>query len=142
MCKHCWHAKLNFCATWCAETHELNLLKKHLKSSVAYTGCGTTSRSIAMSGGRPAVYKSRPIVEEATRAGEPDGAARLPLRRDVNPTVTGVSLAETASAWGANKARRMGLLAVPLQAYAANSATKPATLRAHRRPGGTLWHPR
>ena len=49
-----------------------------------------------MSGGRPAVYKSRPIVEEATRAGEPDGAARLPLRRDVNPTVTGVSLAETA----------------------------------------------
>jgi len=43
-----------------------------------------------MSGGRPAVDKSRPIVEEATRAGEPDGAGRLPLRRDVNPTVTGV----------------------------------------------------
>jgi hypothetical protein len=108
-----------------------------------------------MSGGRPAVCKNRPIVEEATRAGwsrlrkarrvlawirirganqvsredarreglglalnahpslhviwllegvgfrrkaayEPDSADRLPLRRDVNPAVIGVSLAETA----------------------------------------------
>ena len=45
-----------------------------------------------MSGRRPAVYKSCPIVEEATRAGEPDGAGRLPLRRDVNPTVTAYRL--------------------------------------------------
>jgi hypothetical protein len=45
-----------------------------------------------MSGGRPAVYINRPIVENATRrAGQ-----RLPLRRDVNPAVIGVSLAETA----------------------------------------------
>jgi hypothetical protein len=48
-----------------------------------------------MSGGRPAVYKNRSI-EDATRAGEPDRAGRLPLRRDVNPAVIGVSLAETA----------------------------------------------
>jgi hypothetical protein len=48
-----------------------------------------------MSGGRPAVYKNRPI-EDATRAGEPDSAGRLPLCRDVNPAVIGVSLAETA----------------------------------------------
>ena len=27
-----------------------------------------------MSGGRPAVYKNRPIVGDATRAGEPDSA--------------------------------------------------------------------
>ena len=39
---------------------------------MAYMGCGTTSRSIAMSGGRPAVCKSHPIVEDATRVGEPD----------------------------------------------------------------------
>src|SRR5260370_16372129 len=118
---------------------------------------GTISRSIAMSGGRPAAYKNRPIVEDATRAGwrngkpppkgapcagldphprrqpglargrtrwarpgaarapvaardlvaggvgflrkaayEPDSAGRLPLRRDANPAVIGVSLAETA----------------------------------------------
>src|SRR6266851_6362167 len=38
-------------------------------ANVAYMGYGTTSRSIAMSGGRPAVYKNRPIVEDATRAG-------------------------------------------------------------------------
>jgi hypothetical protein len=48
-----------------------------------------------MSGGRPAVYENRPI-EDATRAGEPDSAGRLSLRRDVNPAVIGVSLAETA----------------------------------------------
>src|SRR5580704_12324994 len=57
-------------------------------------GCGTTS-SIAMSGGRPAVGKNR-AIENATRAGEPDSAGRLPLRRDVNRAVIGVSLAETA----------------------------------------------
>jgi hypothetical protein len=49
-----------------------------------------------MSGGRPAVDKNRPIVEDATRAGEPDSAGRLPLRRVVNPAAIGVSLAETA----------------------------------------------
>jgi len=49
-----------------------------------------------MSGRRPAVYKNHPIVEDATRAGEPDSAGRLPQRRDVNPAVIGVSLAETA----------------------------------------------
>jgi hypothetical protein len=57
-------------------------------------GCGTTSR-IAMSGGRPSVGKNR-AIENATRAGEPDSAGRLPLRRDVNLAVIGVSLAETA----------------------------------------------
>jgi hypothetical protein len=57
-------------------------------------GCGTTSR-IAMSGGRPAVGKNR-AIENATRSGEPDSAGRLPLRRDVNLAVIGVSLAETA----------------------------------------------
>jgi hypothetical protein len=62
---------------------------------MAYMGCATTSRSIAMSGGQPAVDKNRPI-EDATRAGEPDSVGRLPLRRDVNPAVIGVSLAETA----------------------------------------------
>jgi hypothetical protein len=118
----------------------------------------TTSRSIAMSGGRPAVYENRPVVEEATRGGwrswklppkgapcagldlnprrQPvlargraprrarPGAERAPvaardlvagerglsaqgrvragqrrppaLRRDINPAVIGVSLAETA----------------------------------------------
>jgi hypothetical protein len=49
-----------------------------------------------MSGRRPAVYKNHPIVEDARRAGEPDSAGRLPQRRDVNPAVIGVSLAETA----------------------------------------------
>ena len=49
-----------------------------------------------MSDGRPAVYKNRPIVEDATRAGEPDSAGRLRLRRDVNPAAIGVSLAQTA----------------------------------------------
>ena len=48
-----------------------------------------------MSGGRPAVGKNR-AIENATRAGEPDSAGRLPLRRDVNLAVIGVSLAETA----------------------------------------------
>jgi hypothetical protein len=41
-----------------------------------------------MSGGRPAVYKNRPIEDAAGR--------RLPLRRDVSPATIGVSLAETA----------------------------------------------
>ena len=49
-----------------------------------------------MSGGRPAVDKYRPIIEDATRAGEPDSASRLPPRRDVNSAPIGVSLAETA----------------------------------------------
>jgi hypothetical protein len=49
-----------------------------------------------MSGGRPAVDKHRPIIEDATRAGEPDSASRLPLRRDVNSAAIGVSLAEIA----------------------------------------------
>jgi hypothetical protein len=49
-----------------------------------------------MSGGRPAVDKYRPIIEDATRAGEPDSASRLPPRRDVNSAPIGLSLAETA----------------------------------------------
>ena len=86
-----------------------------------------------MSGGRPAVYENRPVVEEgaipvARAAGrrdglglalnahqslhviwllesvgflrkaayEPDSVDRLRLRRDINPAVIGVSLAETA----------------------------------------------
>jgi hypothetical protein len=49
-----------------------------------------------MSGGRPAVDKHRPIIEDATSAGVPDSASRLPLRRDVNSPAIGVSLAETA----------------------------------------------
>jgi hypothetical protein len=48
-----------------------------------------------MSGGRPAVGKNR-AIENATRAGEPDSAGRLPLRRDVNLAAIGESLAETA----------------------------------------------
>jgi hypothetical protein len=48
-----------------------------------------------MSGGRPAVYKNRPI-EYATGADEPDSAGRRLLRRVVSPAVIGVSLAETA----------------------------------------------
>jgi hypothetical protein len=49
----------------------------------------TTSRSIAMSGGRPAVYENRPVVEEATRGGwrswklPPKGAPCAGL--DLNP---------------------------------------------------------
>ena len=43
-----------------------------------------------MSGRRPAVYKNHPIVEDATRAGEPDSTGRLPQRRDVTPAVIGV----------------------------------------------------
>jgi len=49
-----------------------------------------------MSGGRPAVDKHRPIIEDATRAGEPDSATRLPLSREVNSAVIGESLAEIA----------------------------------------------
>ena len=49
-----------------------------------------------MSGGRPAVDKHRPIIEDATSAGVPDSASRLPLRRDVNSAAIGVSLAEIA----------------------------------------------
>jgi hypothetical protein len=48
-----------------------------------------------MSGGRPAVGKNG-AIENATRAGEPDSAGRLRLRRDVNLAVIGASLAETA----------------------------------------------
>src|SRR5882757_10871586 len=52
-------------------------------------GSETTSRSIAMSGGRPAVYENRPVVEEATRGGwrswklPPKGAPCAGL--DLNP---------------------------------------------------------
>jgi hypothetical protein len=70
MCKRCWHAKLNFCATWCAETHELNLLKRCLTTSQVWlTRAAVPHRGASpCPAERPAVYKSRPNVEEATRA--------------------------------------------------------------------------